>query len=147
MTPADWDKVRSVVSTASWRGFLVRSAVRTVAAGGELHHVLRGMDWRARDLYRAHYSQYFGAEVWLLRLLRTAAVCGAPHGPRGQRRTRTDLLKQAKRIEAAFVDAAFYAKDTDEDAARDCVRISMGLVHHLVSGTPLPADCSIGSDW
>ncbi|MFF6829214.1 hypothetical protein [Streptomyces longwoodensis] len=147
MAQADWDKVRSVAGNLSWRGLLVRYAVGAVAAGGELHHVIRGHGWQARDRSRAHYDRYFRVESRLLHLLTIAALCGAPHAPQGQRSSRRQLLQQAKRIQAAFVNASFYKNDTDEEAARTCVRLSLGLVHHLVSGTPLPADCSVGSSW
>lgn len=147
MSHPDWDKVRSVAGSLSWRGLLVRYAVEAVAAGGELHHVIRGRGWQARDRYRAHYDRYFRVEARLLHLLTIAALCGAPHSPQGQRSSRRQLLQQAKRIETAFVNASFYKDDTDEEAARNCVRLSLGLVHHLVTGTPLPADCAVGSSW
>ena len=147
MTQADWDAVRSMARSLLWRGLLVRHAVQAVAAGGELHHVIQGKGWSARDRYRADYVRYFRIEARLLHLLTVAALCGAPRGPQGQRRSRGQLLQQAKGIETAFVNASFYKDDTDEGAARTCVRLGLGLVHHLVSGTPLPADCSAGSSW
>ncbi|MFG2210534.1 hypothetical protein [Streptomyces sp. NPDC048638] len=144
----DQDTTRCVLRERSWRSLLLRAALRTVAAGGELHASLRGLPGgKARDLRREYYRQFFVTEGRMLRLLKVAAVVRRPHGPRGELRTRSQLLEQAYKIENAGVAQGFFARETDEDAALGCVRIALGLVHHLVTGAPLPANCSTGLDW
>ncbi|WP_332756983.1 hypothetical protein [Streptomyces sp. MT206] len=143
----DWDAARDVLAEYSWRSTLLRAALRTVAAGGELHAAIRGRGWQARDSRSAHYQQFFKTEVRMLRLLRAAALARCPRGHRGQRYTRRQLLEQAYKIESASAAQGFFARETDEEAALGCVLIGLGLVHHLVSGAPLPANCSTGLDW
>jgi len=143
----DWNTTRDVLREHSWRSTLLASALRTVAAGGELHEAIRGRGWQARDSREAHYQQYFRAEARMIRLLKAAAVVRRPLGARGERRTRSQLLEQTNKIENASAAQGFYKRDTDEEAVLGCVRIGLGLVHHLVSGAPLPANCSAGHDW
>ncbi|MEW1760425.1 hypothetical protein AB0393_28425 [Streptomyces cyaneofuscatus] len=143
----DGDTTRGILCEHSWRGLLLRSALRTVAAGGELHAAIHGRGWQARDTRSDHYQHFFRIEGRMLRLLKVAAVARRPCGPRGELRTRSQLLEQAYKIENASVAQGFFARENDEEAALGCVRIALGLVHHLVSGAPLPANCSTGLDW
>ncbi|WP_328973508.1 hypothetical protein [Streptomyces sp. NBC_00239] len=143
----DGDTTRSILREHSWRSLLLRSALRTVATGGELHAAIHGRGWQARDSREAHYQQFFRTEARMLRLLKAAALVRRPYGPRGELRTRSQLLEQAHKIENASAAQGFFASETDEEAALGCVRIGLGLVHHLVSGAPLPANCSTGLDW
>ncbi|MFE9619550.1 hypothetical protein [Streptomyces sp. NPDC006384] len=143
----DWDATRDVLGEHSWRSILLRAALRTVAAGGELHEAIRGRGWQDRDSRSAHYQQFFNTEARMLRLLKVAAFARRPLGPRGQQFTRSQLLEQAYKIENASAAQRFFALETDEEAALGCVRIGLGLVHHLVSGAPLPANCSTGLNW
>jgi hypothetical protein len=143
----DWDTTRDVLREHSWRSTLLRAALRTVAAGGELHEAISGRGWQARDTRRDHYQQFFKTEGRMLSLLKAAAVVRRPRGAHGQRLTRSQLLEQAYKIENASAAQGFFARETDEEAALGCVRIGLGLVHHLVSGAPLPANCSVGHDW
>ncbi|MER8119100.1 hypothetical protein [Streptomyces sp. NPDC094031] len=143
----DWDATRAALGGLSWHSILLRAALRTVAAGGELHEAIRGRGWKARDSRRAHYQQFFKTEARLLRLLKATAAARRPRGPRGQHYTRSQLLEQASKIDNASVAQGFFTRETDEEAAIGCVRIGLGLVHHLVSGAPLPSNCSTGLDW
>lgn len=146
MPSPDWDTAREVLSELSWRRVLVRSALLTVVAGGELRAAIRGRGRQARDSGEAHYRRFFRTETRMLRLFKVAALARRPYGPHGELRTRGQVLEQARKIEAASVGQPFFTGD-DEDAVLGCVRIGLGLVHHLVSGTPLPAHCSTGLDW
>jgi hypothetical protein len=113
----------------------------------ELYAAVQGQGYAARDRYAAHYRQYFRTESRLLHLLKAAALLGRPRGVHGEHRTRRQLLQQAGAIEAALVAQGFYKETTDEEAARGCVRIGLGLVHHVAGGASLPPDCSAGHDW
>lgn len=147
LPPPDWDAARAVLREHSWRSALLRAALRTAAAGGELHVAIRGRGWQARDTRRGYYEHFFRTEARMLHLLKAAAVVRRPHGARGELRTRSQLLEQANKIENASVAQGFFRRDTDVEAALGCVRIALGLVHHLASGAPLPANCSTGLDW
>lgn len=148
MTEPEWGQVRQALRGLSWRSVLLRAALRTITTGAKLHAAVRGRGYAARYRYEAHYRHYFRTETRLLRLLKTAALVGHPRGVRGEHRTRHQLLKQTSAIEAALVAQPFYSVGaTDEEAARGCVRIGLGIVHHLVSGASPPADCSAGHDW
>ena len=148
MTEPDWNQVQQALSGFSWRSVLLRAALRTATAGAELHAAVQGRGCTARDRYATYYRQYFRTESRLLHLLKAAALLGRPRGVHGEHhRTRRQLLQQASAIEAALDAQGFYKETTDEEAARGCVRIGLGLVHHLASGASLPADCSAGHDW
>ncbi|MGW1002214.1 hypothetical protein [Streptomyces sp. NPDC002520] len=147
MTEPDWNQVQQALSGFSWRSVLLRAALRTATAGAELHAAVQGRGCTARDRCAAHYRQYFRTESRLLHLLKAAALLGRPRGVHGEHRTRRQLLQQAGAIEAALDAQGFYKETTDEEAARGCVRIGLGLVHHLASGASLPAACSAGHDW
>ncbi|OEV09213.1 hypothetical protein AN218_22315 [Streptomyces nanshensis] len=139
----------------SVRGMLVRAALRAVISGAELHEaipdrpVAHGKVWIPIDERKAYYLQFNRTVTRLADQLKIAALVRRPRGPHGERRTRRHLYRQPRRITAALGTgtSGFFDPDLDKEAARESLRIPLGLVHHLVSGTPLPAECSTGQDW
>ncbi|OEV11543.1 hypothetical protein [Streptomyces nanshensis] len=157
MTTPDWDQTQQALRRRfSVHGMLVRAALRTVISGAELHEALHTKPvahdgiWippEEREAYLLHFSR---AATRLVHRLKIAALARHPRGPHGERRTRRHLYRQAHRITAALVSGTsvyYKAPELDKEAARESLRIPLGLVHHLVSGTPLPAECSTSQDW
>jgi cytochrome c5 len=57
--------------------------------------------------------------------------------------------QQATRIIVALATAGWHVQIPSRriEALRECGMLALGLVHHLASGTPLPASCSSAEEW
>lgn len=150
-TSRDWDAVRGALQGTDRQPLLSRavlwSALRVIAASGDLHGPIQARGWRARDTDAHLYRQLFRQEAVLLRRLKVRAFLGAADA-QGNRLPPRDLLAQASKIEATLVHRhPFFAEETDAAAVHNSARIALAIARHLATGVSLPADCSTGSDW